>query len=94
MGNVRMQKLSRRKRRHLRIRKKILGTAERPRLSVKRSLKHIEAQLIEKRHPEIWDDWRKFNEDDLAEADELMKGLAVQAIMLLNDASKAIHILD
>jgi len=55
---------------------------------------HIEAQLIEKRHPEIWDDWRKFNEDDLAEADELMKGLAVQAIMLLNDASKAIHILD
>ncbi len=47
MGNVRIQKLSMRKRRHLRIRKKILGTAERPRLSVKRSLKHIEAQLID-----------------------------------------------
>jgi len=36
-----------RKRRQLRIRKKIMGTAERPRLSVKRSLKHIEAQLID-----------------------------------------------
>jgi large subunit ribosomal protein L18 len=36
-----------RKRRHLRIRKKITGTAERPRLSVRRSLKHIEAQLID-----------------------------------------------
>lgn len=33
--------------RHLRIRKKISGTAERPRLSVFRSLKHIYAQLID-----------------------------------------------
>ncbi|OUN00415.1 MAG: 50S ribosomal protein L18 [Paenibacillaceae bacterium ZCTH02-B3] len=36
-----------RKRRHLRVRKKISGTPERPRLSVFRSLKHIYAQLID-----------------------------------------------
>ncbi len=34
-------------RRHLRIRKKIFGTPERPRLSVFRSLKHIYAQIID-----------------------------------------------
>jgi large subunit ribosomal protein L18 len=34
-------------RRHLRIRKKITGTAERPRLVVTRSLKHIVAQVID-----------------------------------------------
>ncbi|REK62839.1 MULTISPECIES: 50S ribosomal protein L18 [Cohnella] len=33
--------------RHLRVRKKISGTAERPRLSVFRSSKHIYAQLID-----------------------------------------------
>ncbi len=33
--------------RHARIRKKISGTAERPRLSVFRSLKHISAQIID-----------------------------------------------
>lgn len=32
---------------HGRIRKKVVGTAERPRLSVYRSLKHISAQLID-----------------------------------------------
>lgn len=37
----------RRYRRHLRIRKKISGTAERPRLVVFRSLKHIYAQLVD-----------------------------------------------
>ncbi len=36
-----------RRRIHLRIRKKISGTPERPRLSVYRSLKHIYAQLID-----------------------------------------------
>jgi large subunit ribosomal protein L18 len=35
------------KRRHLRLRKKISGTASCPRLSVYRSLKHIYAQLID-----------------------------------------------
>lgn len=34
-------------RRHLRIRKKVQGTAERPRLAVYRSDKHIYAQLID-----------------------------------------------
>ena len=35
-----------RARRHLRVRKKVAGTAERPRLVVFRSLKHIYAQLV------------------------------------------------
>ena len=33
-------------RRHLRVRQKVAGTAERPRLVVFRSLKHIYAQLV------------------------------------------------
>ena len=36
-----------RKKRHLRVRKHIFGTAERPRLAVFRSLKHIYAQIID-----------------------------------------------
>jgi large subunit ribosomal protein L18 len=36
-----------RKRRHLRVRKNLGGTAERPRLVVFRSLKHITAQLVD-----------------------------------------------
>ncbi|NLM68650.1 MAG: 50S ribosomal protein L18 [Firmicutes bacterium] len=45
-----MAKLSRseaRKRRHLRVRKKVVGTPERPRLSVYRSLNHMYAQIID-----------------------------------------------
>ena len=34
-------------RRHLRVRKKVTGTAERPRLVVFRSLKHITAQIVD-----------------------------------------------
>lgn len=34
-------------RRHLRVRKKVVGTPERPRLVVHRSLKHISAQLVD-----------------------------------------------
>lgn len=37
----------RRQRRHIRLRKKMVGTAERPRLVVFRSLKHIYAQLVD-----------------------------------------------
>lgn len=40
------RKLARRKR-HLRVRKKVMGTPERPRLSVYRSLKHMYAQIID-----------------------------------------------
>lgn len=36
-----------RKRRHARIRKRVFGTAERPRISVFRSLNHIYAQIID-----------------------------------------------
>jgi len=36
-----------RQKKHLRIRKNIMGTAERPRLAVYRSLKHMYAQLID-----------------------------------------------
>ncbi|MDC3417811.1 50S ribosomal protein L18 [Aquibacillus salsiterrae] len=36
-----------RKKRHLRVRKNLFGTAERPRLNVYRSNKHIYAQLID-----------------------------------------------
>lgn len=39
--------LDRREKRHLRIRKKIQGTAERPRLSVYKSLKHLYVQLTD-----------------------------------------------
>jgi large subunit ribosomal protein L18 len=36
-----------RKRRHIRVRRKVSGTAERPRLAVFRSLNHIYAQVID-----------------------------------------------
>ncbi len=36
-----------RRRRHLRLRRKVSGTAERPRLAVFRSAKHIYAQLVD-----------------------------------------------
>lgn len=36
-----------RKKRHLRVRKKVKGTPDRPRLNVYRSLRHIYAQLID-----------------------------------------------
>ena len=40
-------KPERRKRRHLRVRKAVNGTGERPRLVVFRSLKHIYAQIVD-----------------------------------------------
>lgn len=42
----REEKILRRKRRHLRVRKKVIGTPERPRLCVYKSLKHTYAQII------------------------------------------------
>ncbi len=42
-----LKRVSKRDKRRVRIRKKVVGTAERPRLSVYRSLKHVYAQLID-----------------------------------------------
>ncbi len=42
-----MSRNEERRRRHTRVRKKVSGTPEKPRLSVFRSLKHIYAQLID-----------------------------------------------
>lgn len=42
-----LQKVSSRRRRHHRVRKNVRGTAERPRLAVFRSAKHVYAQLID-----------------------------------------------
>jgi large subunit ribosomal protein L18 len=36
-----------RQRRHARVRRKVVGTAQRPRLAVSRSLRHISAQVID-----------------------------------------------
>lgn len=41
------KRLSNRKRRHIRVRKKVSGTGERPRLNVFRSSRHIYAQVID-----------------------------------------------
>ncbi len=45
MNNIK-EKLRKRKRRHQRIRRKVVGSGERPRLSVFRSMKHIYCQII------------------------------------------------
>ncbi|MGM0601897.1 MAG: 50S ribosomal protein L18 [Bacillota bacterium] len=42
-----MGKSEARKKRHMRIRNKVVGTPERPRMSVSRSLKHIYVQIID-----------------------------------------------
>jgi large subunit ribosomal protein L18 len=47
IGNLRKSRLVQRAKRHRRIRKKIQGTAERPRLVVYRSLKNIEGQVVD-----------------------------------------------
>ena len=42
-----VRKINQRKRRHIRIRKKVKGTKERPRLSVNRSLRNLFVQLVD-----------------------------------------------
>jgi large subunit ribosomal protein L18 len=46
-GIVRYSRTEKRKRRHIRVRKKVVGTPDRPRLVVFRSSKHIYAQLVD-----------------------------------------------
>ena len=69
MRSIRKPKTQRdrRYRRHLRVRKKISGTAERPRLVVFRSLKHTYAQLV--------DDERGFT---LVGASDMSQGLSAE----------------
>ena len=47
MANIAQQRREGRLRRHRRVRKKVHGTAERPRLAVHRSNKHITVQVID-----------------------------------------------
>jgi large subunit ribosomal protein L18 len=47
MSKIASQRYHSRLARHVRVRSKIEGSAERPRLAVRRSLKHIYAQLID-----------------------------------------------
>ena len=47
MANMSNERRVRRQRRHRRVRKKVFGTAERPRLVVYRSLNHVEAQVVD-----------------------------------------------
>jgi large subunit ribosomal protein L18 len=47
IGNLRKSRTVQRAKRHRRIRKKIQGTAERPRLVVFRSLKNMEGQVVD-----------------------------------------------
>ncbi|MBM9467534.1 50S ribosomal protein L18 [Nakamurella leprariae] len=46
-SNISQARATSRARRHFRLRKKIVGTAERPRLVVNRSSRHINAQLVD-----------------------------------------------
>ncbi len=47
---MKLDRHARRERRHRRVRKKVLGTPERPRLCVYKSLRHLYAQIIDDLH--------------------------------------------
>ena len=66
-----------RKKRHARVRAKLTGTAERPRLNVFRSNKHIYAQLID-----------DVNGVTLASASTLDKELALTLLAILKQLQK------
>ncbi|PIY96344.1 MAG: 50S ribosomal protein L18 [Candidatus Kerfeldbacteria bacterium CG_4_10_14_0_8_um_filter_42_10] len=70
MSNTQKKKQSQRERRKKRIRAKILGTAERPRLCVFRSLKHIYAQIIDDQKAKVL---VSANDGELAKKDQKEK---------------------
>ncbi len=70
-GNQRRGREIGRTRRHRRIRKKVWGTAERPRLVVYRSLKNIEGQLV--------DDDKQATLHGLSTLDEALRGFKAEA---------------
>ncbi|NQU08885.1 MAG: 50S ribosomal protein L18 [Candidatus Abyssubacteria bacterium] len=47
MAEQKLSKIAARRRRHLRIRRKVVGTPEKPRLCVRHSLRHMYAQIID-----------------------------------------------
>jgi len=47
VNSLSLKKETARKKRHIRVRKKVTGTPDRPRLNVYRSVKHIYAQVID-----------------------------------------------
>jgi large subunit ribosomal protein L18 len=47
MNSKAAERVARRRRRHAHVRKKVRGTAERPRLVIFRSLRHVEGQLVD-----------------------------------------------
>ena len=50
MSNLTREKATRRTRRRFHVRRRIIGTAERPRLTVQKSLRHMYAQLVDDTH--------------------------------------------
>lgn len=77
-----------RTRRHFRIRKKISGTAERPRLVVNRSARHIAVQLIDDLAGHTLA-WANSMEADVRTLDGDKKAKATQVGKLLAERAKA-----
>jgi large subunit ribosomal protein L18 len=87
---IKSENVRRRLRRAMSVRKKISGSAERPRLSVFRSSKHIYAQLVNDEAGETIASASTRSTDGRSKCDELKKTDAAEQIgRLLADAAKA-----